>query len=374
MNLDLHIPTRVVFGRGRLAELGELVRPLGRHALIVCGRTAMRRNGTLEFCVKALAGAGVETTVFDGVSPDPLAAEVDRAVALALAGGCDVIVGLGGGSALDAAKAASVGLAAGPVGPLVGTTLGPLDGNVPVVAVPTTAGSGAEVTKGAIITDAERGLKSGIRGESLFPAIALIDPDLALSVPAPVAAAAGFDALAHAVEGYVARRGNTFTRALALQAVDLLGRRLPEVTAGRGDATAREDLAYAALLGGMNVAVASTCLPHRLQQAMGAVPRVSVSHGQGLAAVYPAWLETAVPHAEGRFLTVCAPLGRAQADPADAIGLFLAEIGAAGSLSARGFTAGDIPELLAAVTGNTENDPVPDITAETVRSVYERSL
>lgn len=372
MNLDLHIPTRVVFGRGRLSELGELVQPLGRKALIMCGRTAMRRHGTLDFCIKTLNSAGVTVTVFDDVSPDPLATEVDRAVALARAEACDVIVGLGGGSAIDAAKAASIGLTAGPVGPLVGTTIPPLSGTVPVVAVPTTAGSGAEVTKGAIITDNDRALKSGIRGESLFPAVALIDPDLSLTVPTTVAAATGFDALAHAVEGFVARRANPFTRALALQAAEILGRRLPEVTAGRADAIAREDLAYAALLGGMNVAVASTCLPHRLQQAMGAVPRIPISHGRGLAAVYPAWLETAVPHAEERFAAICAPLG--PADPGESISQFLAEIGAAGSLSSHGFTTTDIPRLLAAVTGNTDNDPVSEITQDTVRSIYERSL
>ena len=372
MQLDLHIPTRVVFGRGRLGELGELVRPLGGHALIVSGRIAMRRSGTLDFCIKTLESAGLAVSVFDGISPEPLAAEVDQAVELARSAGCDVIVGLGGGSAIDAAKAAAVGLALGPIGPLVGATIPPGTDTVPVVAVPTTAGSGAEVTKGAIITDAERNLKSGIRGEVLFPTLALIDPDLLLTVPSSVAAAAGFDAFAHAVEGYVARRANRFTRELALEAVEIIGRTLPEVTAGRADPAAREDLAYAALLGGMNVAVASTCLPHRLQQAMGAVPRVSISHGRGLAAVYPAWLETAVPHAEQRFATVSAPLGPEA--PAVSIGRFMAEIGAAGSMAAHGFTTADLPVLSAAVTGNTENDPVPAISADIVRSVYERSL
>ena len=372
MIIDLHIPTRVVFGRGRLSELGQHVRPFGHRVLLVSGRAAMRRHGVLDACVTILDGCGAAISIFDDISEDPLAEEVDRAVALAREKKCDVIVGLGGGSAIDAAKATSVGLKKGPVGPLVGTSLTSHEQMVPVVAVPTTAGSGAEVTKASIITDADRTLKAGIRGDCLFPAVALIDPDLLLTVPAPVAAATGFDALAHAVEGAVARHASPFTRGLAQQAVEILGRRLPQVVAGRADAKAREELAYAALLGGLNVAIASTCLPHRLQQAMSSVPRIRISHGRGLAAVYPAWLGRAVPYAQEQFAATCGLLGPGA--PSEVIDCFLSAIGAKRSLSSHGFTVTDIPRLVCAVTGNTENDPIPDISQDTLRAIYEQSL
>ena len=179
MIINLDLPTRVVFGRGRLAELGRHTHPLGTSALLVCGRGAVHRHGILDAARKSLAEAGVTVTVFDGVRPEPTTAEADAAVAVAERAGCDVIVGIGGGSAIDTAKAVAAGLRLGPVGPLVGRTLEPFADPVPVVAVPTTAGSGAEVTRGAILTDPARGLKSGIRGDALFPRVALIDPLLA---------------------------------------------------------------------------------------------------------------------------------------------------------------------------------------------------
>jgi alcohol dehydrogenase class IV len=370
--IDLHNPTVVVFGRGRLAELGRYTRAYGGKALLVCGRTAMRAHGVLAAAVSACESAGVRVTVFDDVSADPLAAEVDAAVELARASGCEVVIGLGGGSAIDAAKATAVGLRLGPVGPLVGTTVDSRGDAVPVVAVPTTGGSGAEVTKGAIITDGSRMLKSGIRGDDLFPRVAIIDPDLLLTVPAAAAVAAGFDALAHAVEGYVARKSNPVTRALAEQALDLLGRRLPLVAAGALDDGTREDLALAALLGGLNVANASTCLPHRLQQAMGSVPGVRISHGNGLASVYPAWLNRAVPHAEERFAVIAGLLK--SDDPGAAIGGLLEVTGAGGSLTSRGFTGADIEVLVRGVIGNTGNDPIPGIDDDLIHAIYEDSL
>ncbi len=163
------LPTRVVFGRGVLTQLGARVGEYGRRALLVCGRGAMRRHGVLDAVVGALHAAGITVTLFDGVSANPTSAEADRAVTLAVEHRCDVVIGLGGGSAIDAAKAAAVGVERGPVGPLVGTTLEASDGALPLVAVPTTAGSGSEVTKGATVTDVTRCLKAGIRGPDLFP-------------------------------------------------------------------------------------------------------------------------------------------------------------------------------------------------------------
>lgn len=377
MIIDLHVPTTVVFGAGRLAELGGHAARYGGRVLLVCGRSAARRHGLLAAASAELERAGLVVTVSDNISAEPLASEVDAAVGAAARARCDVVVALGGGSAIDAGKAVAVGMRAGPVGPLVGTTL-PATGNaatgnaVPVIAVPTIAGSGAEVTKGAIITDDARSLKSGIRGEDLFPRVAIIDPDLTGTVPAAVAVASGFDALTHAVEGYVARKANPVTRSLAEQALEVLGRSLPRLAAGANDAVLREDLALASLLGGINVANASTCLPHRLQQAMGSVPRVPISHGRGLAAVYPAWLRRAEPHAEAAFTTVAQVLGAESAVTAVTGLLGTTAVGA--SLRSHGFRPGDVDTLVGGVTGNTGNDPIPGIDDDLIRSLFEESL
>jgi alcohol dehydrogenase class IV len=370
-DFDFLVPTRVVFGCGRVAELGEAVRDHGRHALLVCGRKAMRRHGVLDAVLGGLHAAGVTVTVFDDVSPNPTSAEADRGAALAASHGCDLVVGLGGGSAIDAAKAIAVGVGHGPVGPLVGTTLSATCDVLPVIAVPTTAGSGSEVTRGATLTDVTRRLKAGIRGPALFPRVAVVDPDLLASGPAAVAADSGFDALAHAVEGFVARRADPVASALAQCAVPLVAAYLPRIAAGERSSQVREAMALAALLGGFNVATAGTCLPHRMQQAMGLVPRLDLPHGRGLALLYPAWLRLAHPHAPERLDTIAALLGGP--DIHTAMASLLGGCGLTGTLRNQGFTDTDLDTMARAVVGDLGNDPIAAPGPDLVQTMYRAS-
>ncbi len=376
MHFDIQVPTRVVFGRGTLSRVGELTAEHGRRALLVTGRRAARAHGHLERVTRSLNAAGVETHLFDGVAPNPSAADAETAVALARRHDCDVVVGLGGGSALDTAKAVSVAAPGGKeVAALVGTTLPDGTPALPVVAVPTTAGSGAEVTKGAILTDPARGLRSGIRGACLFPRTAVVDPALVGSAPPEVAAAAAFDALAHALEGYVARRSTPVSRSLSRQALTLVARHLPDLARGRVDEEAAEEMSFAALLGGVNVATVSTCLPHRLQQAMGAVPGLSLSHGAGLALLYPAWLRHAEPARPELFAQVAQVLGGS--DIHTVTGVLIEAAGLSARLSDRGVGRDDIDLCVRQVTGNLDNDPiteVAEVTEDLLRAVYEESL
>ncbi|MEU2899626.1 iron-containing alcohol dehydrogenase [Streptomyces sp. NPDC006967] len=372
MTFDFHTPTRIVFGRGRLDELGDHTRPWGRTALIVCGHTSARTTGVLTRALNSLAAAQVTAHVLDGIPPSPQSADVDAAAEAARAAGADVIIGIGGGSALDAAKAVAVSIAHGPSGPLIGTTLPPHPGCLPIITVPTTAGSGAEVTKGAIITDTVRGVKAGIRGDDLYPKTAVIDPALTDTQPPRVAIASGFDALAHAIEGLAARRSSPLTEAVAAQALQLLPDTLHRLAAGDTTRTTRDRMAYGALLGGLLVATASTCLPHRMQQAMGTPDRPGPSHGQGLALLYPAWLtslEQTAPQAAARISdalgTDCARATVTQ---------LLATIGLHSSLSAVGYHHDDIPGFTARITGNTDNDPHPNPSITLIATIYERAL
>lgn len=369
---DFHTPTRVVFGRGRLDELGDHTRPWGRTALVVCGRAAARTTGILGRALNSLAAAHVTAHILDGISPNPRSSEVDAAAETARAVGADVIVGIGGGSALDAAKATAVAVVHGPSGPLVGTTLPPAPGCLTVIAVPTTAGSGSEITKGAIITDTVRGMKAGIRGDDLYPKVAVIDPALTDTQPAHVAVTSGFDALAHAVEGLVARRSSPLTEAVAAHALHLVPGALERVAAGDTSRETRDRMAYGALLGGLLVATASTCLPHRMQQAMGTPDRPGPSHGQGLALLYPAWLDSLEQHAPQAATRVGAALGTGRAY--ETITRLLTTIGLQRSLGDAGYDSGDIPAFTARITGNTDNDPHPDLGVPLITSIYEQAL
>lgn len=372
MEFALHVPTRIVFGRGRLDELGDHTRPWGLSALVVCGRGSARTTGTLDRALNSLAAARVSTRLIEGISPNPQSGEVDRAAATARAAGVDVIIGMGGGSALDAAKAIAVSVAHGPSGPLVGATLAPHPDCLPVIAVPTTAGSGSEVTKGAIITDTSRGMKAGIRGDDLYPKVAIIDPALTDTQPAHVAVASGFDALAHTIEALAARRSSPFTDAVAAHALHLLPDTLLRVAAGDTSHAARDRMAYGALLGGLLVATASTCLPHRMQQAMGTPKRPGPSHGQGLALLYPAWLRSMEQYAPEAAERIATALGIRSAH--ETVTQLLIAIGLRRTLGDVGYTEGDIPAFTARITGNTDNDPHPDPGAPLITKIYEQAL
>ncbi|MFM9608176.1 iron-containing alcohol dehydrogenase [Streptomyces niveiscabiei] len=368
MHFDLDIPTRIVFGAGTLDRLGALTGELGGRPLLVTGRSAGRKYGYLERALSSLGGA----VHFDGVSPNPTCAEVEQAAEVARRHGCDVVVGLGGGSPLDAAKAVAAVLGTGrPATSLLGATLAPDDPVVPIVAVPTTAGSGSEVTKGAIVTDTVRRFRSGIRGDALTPRIAVIDPELTATVPPHVRTETAFDAFAHAVEGFVARRSDPLSQALAVQALGLITEHTDALVRGDDSRAGREALSLAALLGGINVARASTCLPHRLQQAMGALPDLGISHGRGLAVVYPAWLRHTEHHAPDDFGRLAQALGTSSVG--EAVGAFLERTSLASRLRDHGVSRTDLGALLDGVSGNLDNDPRPDVDAEYLRVLYEES-
>jgi alcohol dehydrogenase class IV len=372
MQFDSLTPTRIAFGPGRLDELGKLTRPHGQRALVICGRTAMRRHGILDRAVRSLEASGVGAVVFDGVSPNPRSDELDTAVARSRREACDVVVGLGGGSALDAAKAIAVGVTAPSIGPLVGRAIPRTRGALPIVAVPTTAGTGSEVTSGAIVLDVARRFKSGIRGEDLFPRCALIDSELTATMPTPVLAETGFDALTHAIESYVARRASPITRAFSELAIALIAEHLPRAVRGESSPAVREAMSLAALLGGLNVAAASTCLPHRLQQAMGSVVEVPASHGRGLACLYPAWLRRIHPLATEPLSRVAGLLGGPPGP--DAIVAFLERVGVRAPLDALGYRREHLPAFLENISGNLENDPLAQGGTPLIRAIYEESF
>ncbi|MFE5888941.1 iron-containing alcohol dehydrogenase [Streptomyces sp. NPDC056462] len=373
MKQDLDVPTHVEFGRGELDRAGTHAGALGTHALLVTGRSAARAHGYLDRVVASLESAGVRTTVFDRVSANPRSDEVDEATALARSRRCDLVVGLGGGSALDAAKGVSVTApSGGSVRDLVGVTLGPQAPALPLLAVPTTAGSGSEVTKGAIITDTVRNFRSGIRGDAVFPRTAIVDPDLIASVPREVMAETVFDSFAHAVEGVVATRADGASRTRAHQAIELIATHLPTVLRGEDAPEAREALCRAALLGGVNVANVSTCLPHRLQQAMGSLPGVTVSHGRGLAVLYPSWLRHTAPLVPDEFAAVAELLGGDTVH--DAVAGLLASAGLTARLRDCGVAKDELDRLVDGVTGNLDNDPAGQVDRDYLFTLYAESF
>jgi len=292
------LPTRIQFGRGGLRKLGQTARHFGRSVLLVGYRDCGDLEAAYGRAAASLGDAGMTVSEFREVPPDPTAELAIEAAQVASGARADVICALGGGSVIDAAKAAAL-LAKNGGSPWDYTDANPncraVADALPLIAVPTTAGTGAEVTPVAVLTCQGVGsrpgfpLKASISGTALYPKVALVDPDLALGSPARLTAAAGADALAHAVESCISRRANPLSTALAEKALGLIARRLPRAVEVPDDPAAREPLALAATLAAAALSNAGVTMAHSIAHALGAM--LHVPHGEAAAAATPLGLE-----------------------------------------------------------------------------------
>lgn len=282
MRFEFATAAHIVFGPGRLAEAGDLARGLGRRALIVTGgsrRHAERLTGLLS-----AAGLSSEVFAFAGEpAVDTVLGGLDQAKAM----GADCIVGLGGGSAIDAAKAMA-GLLGNPGDPfdfleIVGKGR-PLPGRaIPWMAIPTTAGTGAEVTRNAVLSVPQRGLKVSLRSPQLFARVALVDPELTLDLPPDLTAATGMDALTQLIEPYVCNRSNPATDALCAAGVPKAARALRRLLVAPRDLEARTDMALASLWSGQTLTNAGLGAVHGLAAPIGGM--FAAPHGAICAAL-----------------------------------------------------------------------------------------
>ncbi|HOG45057.1 MAG TPA: iron-containing alcohol dehydrogenase [Anaerolineae bacterium] len=291
------VSPQIVFGEGALDALDELV---GRRALVVTDATLVRL-GLVEEVAAHLARAGLELRVFDEVEPDPSVATVRRGAALALEYEPDWIVGLGGGSCLDAAKAIWVlyerpDLEPGAINPM--EPLG-LRQKARLITIPTTSGTGAEATWAIVLTDTVEQRKMGLGSRENAADLAIVDPALASRLPPRITADTGLDALTHAVEAYTCNWHTDITDGLALQAVRLVFAYLPRAVADGSDAEARERLHNAATCAGLAFGNAMASLAHAMGHALGAV--FHLPHGRAVALCLPYTVEFAAREAPERF-------------------------------------------------------------------------
>ena len=306
----LILPRTVWLGPGSLEHLGEEAAHLGRKALLVTGRSALREAGATNRIIAQLAAAGVDVELFDDAPPEPDVACVDRARQSLREAGCDVVVEAGGGSALDVGKATAA-LAMGKaqtVEYLRGLDLPPT--GLPHLAVPTTAGTGSEATPNSVLSDPEARLKKSIRGPSLLPDVCLVDGDLTVSCPPNVTAASGMDALAQAIESFLSIHATPITDALSLEAAGLIAGSLHEAYAHGGHREARDRVAQGSFLAGVALANARLGAVHGLAHPLGLL--YHLPHGVVCAVLLPHVLERNAPACAGKMTRLEAALG---ADP-----------------------------------------------------------
>jgi alcohol dehydrogenase class IV len=384
VQFQLAIPGDIRFGAGRVSELPAALADLGAsRVLIVTGRTTTRADGIRS----ALQQAGISSVVL-GVATEPSIERVRAAVDVILETRCDAVLGFGGGSALDVAKAVAVLATSGtdPMDHLEVIGAGrPIERpGLPCIAVPTTAGTGSEVTRNSVLSGG--GVKASLRSPLLLPKVALVDPDLLVGVPKPTIAASGMDALSQLIEPLLSQRANPFTDALARDGIRRSARSLRRAYQdGMQDADVREDLAMASLFSGICLANAGLGAVHGLAAAAGA--RLSAPHGAVCAAVLAAALEVNL-HALGergpdhpavqRIAEVATLLtGRPDARAEDAIG-WLQELTATLSipgLATYGLDQDHIAELVKAAqrASSMRGNPI-ELDDNEVTEIVTRSL
>ena len=307
MNFDIRLPGLLRIGAGVLAEAAATLSAAGsRHPLIVADGV-MVQNGTVAQLQSTLAKAGIASEVFADVRPDPTNVEVELGVARYREGGHDALISIGGGSAIDTAKAIGVLVANGGEirdykVPAVPALQGP-----PHIAVPTTAGTGAEVTRFAVISDNLLEEKMLIAGPTLLPTVALVDYELSLSMPARLTADTGIDALTHALEAYMSRRANPFSDALALKAMESIWHALPIAFADPTNGNAREVMMSSATLAGVAFSNASVALVHGMSRPLGVF--FHVAHGLSNAMLLPTVTRFSIKSAEERYAQCAYTMG-----------------------------------------------------------------
>ena len=293
-NYDWLAPPQIAFGWGRRCELSTLAAPLGRRAWLVVGSRTLLERGEIESLLSQLRTSGIAAEVVAVISNEPEVADVDRLVRDLIQRGCsreDFLVAVGGGSAIDLAKAAAA-LVVNRQGDSVldylegvGRGLKLSEPSLPLVAMPTTGGTGTEATKNAVISSYSPPFKKSIRSNSMVPRLVLVDPELSVSVPPATTAYTGMDAITQLIESFVCRNARPLAQAMA---VDGLRRALPKIVEAvqHGDSRpAREAMAHAALLSGMALANSGLGLAHGVAAGLGVLAKVP--HGLACAVMLP---------------------------------------------------------------------------------------
>ncbi len=299
-------PVKIIYGMDSTTVIGREALSYGKKAMLVTGKKSSKKTGALYKVLDSLKENNIETILFDEVESDPSVKTVRKGTEKAKKQCIDFIVALGGGSALDTAKGISV----------MCTNSGDItdyeksdfkNAGLPIIAVPTTAGTGSEISKFAVITDTEKKIKMLIGGEAIIPKIAILDPELTIMMPKSVTAATGMDALTHAIEAYISKASQPMTDIYALKAIELISKNLPKVVLDGENLEARENMLIAQMYAGFAFSNASVALVHAMARPLGAY--FDVAHGLANALLLPKVMEFNRPACKQKLKQVAKTMG-----------------------------------------------------------------
>ena len=358
----------LVAGCGARAQLGALGSGFGKKAFVVTDPCMAAQPGFAS-CVEALEADGLAVATFTQVAPDPPIALVTQCAEQARQERPDVVIGIGGGSSLDVAKCAAVLLRCeAPLGDLFGIGRVPARG-VPTILVPTTAGSGSEVTPIAILSDREQHMKKGIVSDHLIADVALVDPELAVTLPPGPTAYTGMDALTHAIEAYTNRFAVPMIDTLALEAIRLVGANLRRCLADGADIEARYGMSQASLFGGLCLKSVNTAAVHALAYPLGC--EFDVPHGIANSLLLPHVMRFNAPVCAERFARIAEALGAD--DALAAVGILAHDVGTDRKMRDFKVRKEDLPRMAASameVQRLLSNNP-REVTESDALAIYE---
>ncbi|MCD8065715.1 MAG: iron-containing alcohol dehydrogenase [Oscillospiraceae bacterium] len=323
MSFNFNSPTNLYFGSGMLGKLGELPMP-GKNAMLLtsCGKSA-KANGYLDRTLEQLQKAGVRAELFDKIMENPVREVVMEGAAFAREHGCDFIVALGGGAVLDSSVAISaMATNEGDLWDYVvggtGKALPLKNKGLPIITITSTAGTGSEINCWGVISNLETKEKIGFGDPKLNPIMAIVDPELMLTVPPKYTAFQGFDALFHNTEVMMSKGVNIMSEAIALSAIENIAKYLPRAVNDGSDLEARERIAYGSTMAGITMQLTSTTAQHSMEHAMSAYHH-NLPHGAGLIMISKAFAEYFIEkHAcDAQFIKMARAMGVESADKAE---------------------------------------------------------
>ncbi len=310
---EFYTPGKIIFGPGGLSQVGAEGKKLGSKALIVLGRSAMKKSGALDRLTNLLKENNLEYAIYENIPSDPTVETIDTGTDLARKEKCNLVIALGGGSVLDTGKAISamvVNVNEGSV-----ADYQEIEGKgrkfqhkpIPFIAIPTTSGTGSEATKNAVITNTKFSLKKSIRDPMLIPEVALVDPELTLSLSPRITAICGGDALTQCIESYLGKKSQEITDTLALHAIGLIGKSLVKAVKEGKNLEARKDMAMAALLSGLCLSNSGLGAAHALSHPLGV--HYKIPHGLSCAVLLPYVMEYNLPVVTKKLAKIAQSLG-----------------------------------------------------------------
>lgn len=376
ISFSYNLPVNIVFGSGKVNQVGELTKPYGKKALIVTGGSSAKKSGLYDRINNALKVAGLETVLFDKVKQNPLTTTAEEGAKFASENGCDVVVAVGGGSIMDCAKAiAFLAVNNGDINDYIFNKLHS-DKALPLVLIPTTCGTGSEGNGFAVLTNPDNGDKKSLRCNAIVAKVSIVDPECMMTMPKHILASVGFDALCHCIEAYTSKIAQPFTDALSLYAISLIADNLVKVYNDPTDKEGWEKITLASTIGGMVINTAGVTLAHGMEHPASGLK--DIVHGRGLAALTPVVIEASYKGERFKFGNIARAMGGLTAeDCAVKVRSLLKALDMEIGLGDLGIEEKDIPWMaencMKVSAAGVANNPVV-FTQEQIAQLYAKAM